>query len=114
MAFRPKAKTAPVPAAVEPVPTGVSSVPPLTPRVEPVEPIAPQPVAIAQPVPLPVMQQPVAPVIPQQVEQPQVWTVTEVPTETQRVISNNNTGETLEVDEALCRILNLFEEIKEE
>lgn len=54
--------------------------------------------------------------IPQQQvqEEMQVWTVTDVPTETATVIYNQKTGETLDILGALVRILNTFEELAQE
>ena len=43
-----------------------------------------------------------------------VWVITEVPTETQAVIHNSKTGETLDVLGGITKILNVLEEIEEE
>ena len=42
------------------------------------------------------------------------WIVTEVPTETQAVIHNSRTGESLDVLGGITKILNVLEEIEEE
>ena len=47
-------------------------------------------------------------------EDKQVWTVSEIATETQPVIYNKITGETLDILGALVRILNIFEETEEQ
>jgi hypothetical protein len=91
MAFRPKAKTAVKPATPELPPM------PETPTTKQVE-EQPQPTS-----------QPKA-----EEEIKQVWTINEIPTETQPVIYNQETGETLDILGALARILNTFEELNEE
>lgn len=61
------------------------------------------------------VEEPAIPSVPsKKVVEDKVWVVTEVPTDTQAVIHNSKTGETLDILGALTKILNVLEEIEEE
>jgi len=127
MAFRPKKKKYEIPDTMT-VPGGASELPPMPQAPVPGEfpgstvqsiapPLAPLPQYNPHP-PAPTQQAPTAPaaapapMVP--AKQPQVWTVSDIPTETTQVIYNPATGETLDIISGIVRILNIFEEIKVE
>lgn len=96
------------PQSVVPPPVAPTPVEAAQPYQQP-QPVPQQPVQeISQPAPQPIEAKPIEEPI-QEEEAKSVWTVEEVPTQTQTVIVNNNTKKAYSIADALVEILNAIE-----